>query len=101
VTRPGRPRSLVGDLPDITHGLNGAPGQMADRLDHVLQSDGTLEEVPPRDHKQTIERGGAPAQSSATAQGLSLSLPHVPARLVIEVSDPEVNEGRGHGKRMA
>lgn len=68
---------------------------MADRLDHVLQSDGTLEEVPPRDHKHTIERGDAPAQSSATAQGLSLLLPYVPARLVIEVSDPVVNEGRG------
>jgi hypothetical protein len=67
---------------------------MADRLDHVLQSDGTLEEAPPRDHQHTIERGDAPAQSSATAQGLSLSLPYVPARLVIEVSDPVVNEGR-------
>jgi len=88
------PRS-VGYLPDIGHGRNGAPGQVAHRLDHVLQSDGTLAELPPRDHMHTIDRGDAPGQSSATAQGLSLSLPYVPARLVIEVSDPVVNEGRG------
>jgi hypothetical protein len=69
-------------LPDIAHGRNGAPGQMADRLDHVLQSDGTpaeLAEASPHDHKHTIERGDAPGQSSPNPQGLSLSLPYVPA----------------------
>jgi hypothetical protein len=90
--------SSVGYLPDIAHGRNGAPRQMAHRLDHVLQSDGTLTEpaeVLPCDHEHTIECGNAPGQSWANAQGFSLSLPYVPARLVIEVSDPVVNEGRG------
>ena len=88
------PRS-AGDLPGIGHGHNSAPGQVVGRPGHVLQSDVTLAEGAPRDHVHTMERGDTPAPSLATAGGLSLSLPYVPARLVIEISDPAVNEGQG------
>jgi hypothetical protein len=91
----GFPVRKVWGTSDIAHGRHGAPGQMADRLDHVLRYDGTLAEVPPRDHERTGEHSAAPGQSSAGPQGLSLSLPYVPARLVIEVSDPVMIEGRG------
>jgi hypothetical protein len=83
---------------DIAHGRNGASGQMADRLDHVLDAGGelaALAEVPAHGHMREIHHGDASAQSLASPQGLSLSLPYVPGRLVIEVSDPVVNAGRG------
>ena len=88
----------VGYLSDIAHGRNGASGQMADRLDHVLDAGGelaALAEVPAHGHMREIHHGDASAQSLASPQGLSLSLPYVPGRLVIEVSDPVVNAGRG------
>lgn len=55
----------------------------------------SLREVPARGHHRVIQRGGAPDQSLASPQGLSLSLPYVPGRLVIEVSHQVVSAGRG------
>jgi hypothetical protein len=47
-----------------------------------------------REEKRAIPRGHAPGQPSAGTEGLSLSLPYVPGRLVIEVSAPVVNAVR-------
>jgi hypothetical protein len=47
-----------------------------------------------RKEKRAIPRGHAPGQPSAGTEGLSLSLPYVPGRLVIEVSAPVVNAVR-------
>lgn len=90
----------AGFLSNIVHGREGASAQMADRLDQVLDAGGALAAlvevpVPARGHKHVIERGYAPDQSLASPQGLSLSLPYVPSRLVIEVSDQVVSAGRG------
>jgi hypothetical protein len=47
-----------------------------------------------REDKRAIPGGYAPGRPSAGAEGLSLSLPYVPGRLVIEVSAPVVNAVR-------
>ena len=84
-------------LSDIAHGRKGASEQLAGRLDHVLEGGGelaALAEMPGGEEKQARSgnpRSHAPGQPLANPQGLSLSLPYVPGRLVIEVSDPGVN----------
>jgi hypothetical protein len=88
----------AGSLSSIVHGREDASAQMADRLDQVLDAGGALAalaHVPARGHRHIIERGDAPDQSLASPQGLSLSLPYVPGRLVIEVSDQVMSAGRG------
>jgi transcriptional regulator with XRE-family HTH domain len=88
----------AGSLSNIVHGREGTSAQMAHRLDQVLDAGGALAalvEVPARGHKRVIERGDAPDQSLASPQRLTLSLPYVPGRLVIEVSDQVVSAGRG------
>jgi hypothetical protein len=75
---------------------------MACRLDDVLNAGGVLaalaettgppdreERKPATDHDQ---RAGA--RPLASDHGLSLSLPFVPGRLVIEISDPAVSAGQ-------
>lgn len=84
-------------LSKITHGRKGASEQLAGRLDHVLEGGGglaALAEMPTGEEKQTRSgnpRSHAPGQPLANPAGLSPSLPYVPGRLVIEVSDPAVN----------
>jgi transcriptional regulator with XRE-family HTH domain len=89
----------AGFLSNIAHGRKGASEQMASRLDDVLNAGGELaalaeSETRVREEKRAIPRGHAPGQPSAGPEGMSLSLPYVPGRLVIEVSAPVVNAVR-------
>jgi transcriptional regulator with XRE-family HTH domain len=76
----------------MTRGISGASEQLADRLDRVLDAGGelaALSELPPG-------RVAVPG-----AGGLSLSLPYVPGRLVIEISDLAVDTQAGPGAGYA
>jgi transcriptional regulator with XRE-family HTH domain len=89
----------AGFLSNIAHGRKGASEQIASRLDDVLNASGELAalaetETRVREEKRAIPHSHAPGQPSAGAEGLSLSLPYVPGRLVIEVSAPVVNAVR-------
>jgi len=89
----------AGFLSNIAHGRNGASEQMASRLDDVLNAGGELaalaeSETRIGEEERAIAGGHAPGQPLAGAEGLSLSLPYVPGRLVIEVSAPVVNAVR-------
>jgi transcriptional regulator with XRE-family HTH domain len=75
---------------NLARGIRGASEQLAGRLDRVLDAGGelaALAELPDHEDKRG-EPGGRVA--GAGAGGLSLSLPYVPGRLVIEISDPAV-----------
>jgi hypothetical protein len=75
---------------------------MACRLDDVLNADGELaalaETTRPADREERKpaadqdQRAGA--RPLASDHGLSLSLPFVPGRLVIEISDPAASAGQ-------
>jgi hypothetical protein len=51
-------------------------------------------------HPGTVPPGLMPGPPLASAQGMSLSLPYVPGRLVIEVTDPALSAGQ-HGGEAA
>jgi len=75
-------------LSKLAHGDKGASEQLAARLDRVLDAGGelaALAEPPARKDKREEPHGETPR---ADGHGLSLSLPFVPGRLVIEISDP-------------
>jgi transcriptional regulator with XRE-family HTH domain len=83
-------------LSKIAHGGKGASEQLAALLDRVLDAGGelaALAEQPAR--KETEPRGHVPR---AEAHGLSLSLPFVPGRLLIEISDPAADAGHGRAE---
>lgn len=79
-------------LSNISHGNKRASEQMAVRLDDVLSAGGelaALAEMQARDDEPMTagnHRGRAPGSLVANPQGISLSLPYVPGRLVIEIS---------------
>jgi transcriptional regulator with XRE-family HTH domain len=81
-------------LSKLAHGDNGASEQLAARLDHVLDAGGELAALahPPARRGKHAEPSGHAAQ--AATHGLSLSLPYVPGRLVIEISDPAADVGQ-------
>lgn len=91
-------------LSNIAHGRKGASEQLAGLLDRVLDADGELSalaattEPPNRDERKprTVQDqpADAPARSPASAEGLSLALPYVPGRLLIEISEPAGNAGQ-------
>jgi transcriptional regulator with XRE-family HTH domain len=75
-------------LSKIVHGDRGASEQLAARLDTVLDAGGelaALAEPPARPDKRAEPRAHA---ARADTDGLSLSLPFVPGRLLIEISGP-------------
>lgn len=86
-------------LSNIAHGRKGASEQLAGLLDRVLDAGGelaALAEPLTRDEKHAAPRYRAThahGESSAGAPALSLSLPYVPGRLVIEISDPAAGTG--------
>jgi hypothetical protein len=62
----------------------------------VLDAGGELSALAePPARKETEPRGHA---ARADADGLSLSLPFVPGRLVIEISDPAADAGHGRAE---
>jgi hypothetical protein len=84
-------------LSNLARGDKGASGQLAALLDRVRDVGGelaVLAESPSREEKRAAPRAQAPGQVPADAPGLSLSLPYVPGRLVIEMSAPDVDTGQ-------
>ncbi len=93
-------------LSRIVHGRKGVSGQVAARLDDLLEAGGELvalagtAEVVTRDD-EPAPPGNPPGQAGDThvapTGGMSLSLPYVPGRLVIEVSGPAGETGQVTG----
>jgi transcriptional regulator with XRE-family HTH domain len=81
-------------LSKLAHGDKGASEQLAARLDRVLDAGGELASLagPPARRDNRPESSGHAAHGGA--HGLSLSLPYVPGRLVIEISDPAADAGQ-------
>ena len=87
----------AGYLCNVIHGRKRPSARVAARLDHVLKAGGELvtlaetAEVVTGDDEPAM-RGNPPGQAPgpwvATGEGMSLSLPYVPGRLVIEISGP-------------
>jgi transcriptional regulator with XRE-family HTH domain len=91
-------------LSNIAHGRKGASERVAALLDRVLDAGGELvtlaatTEPPNRDQRKPKPVGDQPAETPVlpptSAEGLSLSLPYVPGRLVIEISEPAGSAGQ-------
>jgi transcriptional regulator with XRE-family HTH domain len=93
----------AGYLCNVIHGRKRPSARVAARLDDLLEAGGelvtlaqTAEIVTGDDEPATRDRprGLAPETPAATAGGLSLSLPYVPGRLVIEISEPAPSAGQ-------
>jgi transcriptional regulator with XRE-family HTH domain len=81
-------------LSNLIHGRRRTSEEMASRLDDALEASGelaALAEMQARDD-QVVKREKSPARApdalTAAQHGISLSLPYVPGRLVIEISGP-------------
>jgi len=88
-------------LSKLAHDHRSASQQLAARLDSVLDAGGelaALAEPPARKAKRAEPHGEAPR---ADGHGLSLSLPFVPGRLVIEISDPAADAGQDSAGQLA
>jgi transcriptional regulator with XRE-family HTH domain len=95
-----RAQCSAGYLSNVTHGRKRASEQLAARLDDLLKAGGELaalaviaaraDEPTPREYPRGLGREARPA----TCEGLSLSLPYVPAPLVVEVSGPAAEIGQ-------
>ncbi len=94
----------AGYLCNVIHGRKRPSRRVAARLDDLLEAGGELtalaetaeivtdEELAPRENPPRLVSGDE--TRAAVAEGLSLSLPYVPGRLVIEISDPAVTAGQ-------
>jgi Helix-turn-helix domain len=96
----------AGYLCNVIHGRRRPSARVAAGLDDLLKASGELvtlaqtagivtgdDEPATRDHP----RGPAPETPAVMAGGMSLSLPYVPGRLVIEISGPPGNAGQVTG----
>ena len=95
-------------LSEVVHGRKPASLRVAARLDDLLAAGGELVALadatapdggPEPGQDPGRQPGGAPA--SAVTGGMSLTLPYVPARLVIEVSGPVGAAGLAEGGGVA
>jgi transcriptional regulator with XRE-family HTH domain len=92
----------AGYLCNVIHGRKRASGQVAARLDGVLDAGGELVTLGRAAEVVTggeaaspgTPRGQAPGARVAAGEGFSLALPYVPGRLVIEVSGPAGDTGQ-------
>jgi transcriptional regulator with XRE-family HTH domain len=93
----------AGYLCNVIHGRKRPSRRVAAGLDDLLEAGGelvtlaqTAEVVTGDDEPATRDRplGLVPETPAATAGGLSLSLPYVPGRLVIEISEPDASAGQ-------
>jgi transcriptional regulator with XRE-family HTH domain len=91
-------------LSKVVHGRKRASLRVAARLDDLLEAAGELvvladATAPDGDPEPGQEPAGQPGELSAPAVtgGMSLTLPYVPARLVIEVSGPAGAAGAAEG----
>jgi transcriptional regulator with XRE-family HTH domain/plasmid maintenance system antidote protein VapI len=93
----------AGYLCNVIHGRKRLSRRLAARLDDLLEAGGELvtlaetAEIAASDDEPSAP-GNAPGQAhdtrAAMTEGMSLSLPYVPGRLVIEISDPAANTGQ-------
>ena len=94
----------AGYLCNVIHGRKRPSARVAARLDDLLEAGGELvtlaetAEIVTGDDDEPAARGilaaRLPATRVAMAGGLSLSLPYVPGRLVIEISGPAGDTGQ-------
>jgi transcriptional regulator with XRE-family HTH domain len=93
----------AGYLCNVIHGRKRPSARVAAGLDDLLEAGGELvtlaqtAEIVTGDDEPALRdqpRGLAPETPAATAGGLSLSLPYVPGRLVIEISEPTPSAGQ-------
>jgi len=93
----------AGYLCNVIHGRKRPSRRVAARLDDLLEAGGELvalaetAEVVTRDDDEPAPPGNPRSQArdarAVIAEGMSLSLPYVPGRLVIEVSGPAIGTG--------
>ena len=92
----------AGYLCNVIHGRKRPSARVAARLDDLLEAGGelvtlaaTAEIVTGDDEPATPDHPRGPARQTpaALAGGLSLSLPYVPGRLVIEITEPSASAG--------
>jgi len=96
-------------LSKVVHGNERPSLRVAARLDDLLEAAGelvALAEAPGAAPGDAPGPGQAPARQAGDArvvagEGLSLTLPYVPARLVIEVSGPAESPGLAEGGGVA
>ena len=81
-------------LSKLAHGDKGASEQLAARLDRVLDADGELAALAEPSARRDKRAEPSAHAAHADSDGLSLSLPYVPGRLVIEISDPAADAGQ-------
>jgi hypothetical protein len=90
-------------LSKVVHGRKRPSLRVAARLDDVLEAGGELvalaDAAAPGDAPEPGQPPGH-APASAGTEGMSLTLPYVPARLVIEVSGPADAAGLAEGDRV-
>ncbi len=100
----------AGYLCNVIHGRKRPSRRVAARLDDLLEAGGKLAALAETAEVVTDDRepspGGKPPDPAGhsragMAEGLSLSLPYVPGRLVIEVSGPAGNTGLVAGEDAA
>jgi len=93
----------AGYLCNVLHGRKRPSRRVTARLDDVLEAGGELVALAETAEAvsgdaEPVPRTNLPGHPAGTpaakAEGLSLSLPYVPARLVIEVSGPAGNSGQ-------
>jgi len=98
----------VSNLSKVVHGQKPASLRVAARLDDLLDAGGELvalaDATGPDDRPDPGQEPGrqpSGASASAVTGGMSLTLPYVPARLVIEVSGPAGAAGLAEGGAAA
>ena len=98
----------VSNLSKVVHGRKPASLRVAARLDDLLDAGGELvalaDATGPDDRPDPGQEPGrqpSGASASAVTGGMSLTLPYVPARLVIEVSGPAGAAGLAEGGAAA
>jgi transcriptional regulator with XRE-family HTH domain len=96
----GRVSCSAGYSSNVVHGRKRPSMRVAARLDELLEAGGelvalarTADVITPDGTPEPREEPGSRAGEAARDGGMSLSLPYVPARLVIEVSGPAGNAG--------
>ena len=89
-------------LSKVVHGRKQPSPRVAARLDDLLEAAGELvafaDATAPDD---APGQGHDPGPQAVTGEGMTLTLPYVPARLVIEVSGPAEADGRAEGGGFA
>lgn len=97
----------AGYLSNLIHGRRRTSEEMAGRLDDALEAGGELAALAGMqardDHAVTREKAPAraPDALAASQHGLSLSLPYVPGRLMIEISRPDTETGPEPGAGLS